>query len=268
MVLGQGSKRPQRKSYVQLWKLQCDCGKIIEIPRNYFECNRQVSCGCKRKLGKVDNNRRPLDISGQKFGQLTAITLTGKRNGGKPTWLLQCDCGGTCEMSLSRIRGYQRQKIRLNCREKTKHIDHYLEYPASPIPYPKEAGELVCKYLRLTRLNNFQYSAVEDEKRDRLLRAAWIIVYRRQQGEGISELHEKRIISKDLRYCSIDVFWQRKLDSRGGFLLTIGEKTKKIGSTMANITSNDYPVIETSGITLLSKHNAQSSAKRLEFKRC
>ena len=75
VVLGKGNKRPRGNTYRQLWKLQCDCGNIIEIPRAYFERNKQVSCGCKRKLGLVGNKRRPLDITGKKFGQLTAIAV-------------------------------------------------------------------------------------------------------------------------------------------------------------------------------------------------
>ena len=268
IVLGKGSKLPRKNSYRQLYELQCDCGKIIEIPRSSFEAKGQISCGCARKLGLVDNKRRCLDISGQKFGEMTAIALTRNKIKGKPGWLLRCDCGGMREMSLTLIRHYQRENIRLNCRNKDNHTDRWLRYPATPNPYPKEAGLLLEKYLHLTELDYEKIdSEIEDEKRDRLLRAAWIITYRRQQGEQISELYEKRFINKHLWYCSIDVFWKRKLATHGGLLYNAsGEIKKTIGDTMTNVTIESYPVIETQGINILSNNLLPS--KKLKFRRC
>lgn len=268
LVIGKGSKKPDyRGSYIQLWRLQCDCGNVIEIPRESFEGKGQVSCGCKRRLGLVDNKCRPTDIAGQRFGQLTAIKLTGNKAYDKPTWLMQCDCGGTCELSLSKIRHYQRGKIRINCRDKTKHTDLYLEYPATPSLYPEESGELLKKYLHLTELlSNRVDSAVQDERRDRLLRVAWIITYRRQQGEEISELHEKRIILKWLRYSSVAVKVKRTLEKFAGRFYTGGNKNYK-GDKMTNVTSLDYPEIETQGNFTLSISIESKPSKRLKFRR-
>lgn len=269
-VIGKGSrvlyKKSNRKAtYQYLWLLQCDCGKKIELRRGDFDRKNggQVSCGCKRKSGLVDNNRRPHNIAGQRFGTLTAIALTGKKDtGGKPTWKMQCDCEGICEMSLSTIRRYEYEGIRINCGDRSKHLDKWLAYPPTPSPYPKEAGELLTKYLPLTFLHYQQIdSEIEDEKRDRLLRAAWIITYRRSCDEEISQLHESRIIKKHLRYCSIDVFWRRKLEAQGGLLYDGSCKKRESGDTMTNLTSRDYPVIETQGIKSMP-------GKKFKFKRC
>lgn len=258
-----GKSRPHPK-YGHLWVLRCDCGTVLELPRSSFDKQMgQVSCGCKRRLGMVDNKRRPHNITGQKFGALTAIALTGKRDkNNKPTWLFQCDCGSSREMSLSCIRGHQSSSRRINCGVKANHPERWLHYPPAPIPYPKDAAQILIKYLPYTELTYFQVdSALEDEKRDRLLRAAWIVTYRRSQGEDISDLHEKRIILKHLRYCSIDVFWRRKLESMGGLIYDRSGKKKHIGITMTNITSSDYPAIETQGINRIP-------TKRMKFKRC
>ncbi len=269
-VLGKGGRKLRRNRNVQLWKLQCDCGKIIEIERGYFDRKKgQVSCGCKRRRGLVDNKRRPLDITGQKFGSLTAIALTNHKINSKPAWLMQCDCGGTRELSVTLIRILQRKNIRLNCGDKSKHTEKYLHYPETPNPYPEHARELVKKYLYLTNLQDEKQkvdSAVEDEKIDRLLRACFIISYRRRWGENISELHERRIIRKHLRFCSIDVFWKRKLEFHGGLIYTDYEnKKKEIGVTMTDLTSESYPVIETQGINIVPKVR---TPKRLRFNRC
>lgn len=263
VVLGVGSKRPYKNSYRQLWRVQCDCGKTFELPRGDFEINGQVSCGCKRNRGLVDNRRRPLDISRQRFGSLRAIALTGKKDAShKPTWTFQCDCGNNREMSLSRLRQLEHGNTRINCGDRSKHPNRYLTYPPTPKPYPTEAGKLLVKYLPLTEIDCRQVdSEVEDEKRDRLLRAVWIITYRRSRGEEISELHESRIIRKHLRYCSIDVFWKRKLEALGGLLYNRSGNKKEIGGTMTKLTSNEYPALETQGIKMLPP-------KKLKFKRC
>lgn len=268
-VLGKGSRASYKKSsgktsYQYLWKLQCDCGTIIELSRGDFDRKvgrGQKSCGCLKRTG-YDNNRRPLDISGQRFGSLLAIALTGKKDScSKPTWSFQCDCGKLCEMSLSSIRRYEHEGIRLNCGDRALHPEKWLTYPPTPKPYPKEAGDLLLKYLPLTELNYERIdSAIEDEKRDRLLRAAWIVTYRRWQGEEISELHESRIIRKHLHYCSIDVFWRRKLEAQGGLLYDRNSRKREIGGTMTKLTSNNYPVLETQGIKSLPM-------KKLKFHR-
>ena len=276
-VLGKGSKRERirrdRKtpSYIYLWRLQCDCGEIIELPRGDFDRKKgraQTSCGCRRKLGLVDNKRRPKDITGERFGSLTAVRLTGyKDKGEKPTWILRCDCGGSREMSYSRILLCKKQNIRLNCGNREKHSDRYLEYPPIPNPYPKEAGYLLEKYLYLSELHyNKIDSELQDEKRDRLLRACWILTYRRQQGEAITEIYEKRFIKKHLRYCSIDVFWKRKLRQNGGLLYTNFGDKKELGDSMTALTYNDYPALEARGKNILLIKGTPKP-KKFKFKR-
>ena len=38
--------------------------------------------------------RKPIDLTGQRFGRLTALNVVGSKNG-HSTWLCQCDCGNT-----------------------------------------------------------------------------------------------------------------------------------------------------------------------------
>ena len=45
-----------------------------------------------------------VDITGQKFGMLTAISPTEKRENGAVVWLCQCDCGRTKEISGRALR--------------------------------------------------------------------------------------------------------------------------------------------------------------------
>lgn len=68
------------------WLCICECG-------NEYTTNRlsvkSKSCGCLSYKG-----RTPLDITGKKFGKLTAIKNTHEKNdGGNYIWEFLCDCG-------------------------------------------------------------------------------------------------------------------------------------------------------------------------------
>ena len=59
-----------------------------------------VSCGCARKDGR---NRLTLDITGERFGKLTALhRLESSKNGTR--WLFRCDCGNEKEMLLQNVK--------------------------------------------------------------------------------------------------------------------------------------------------------------------
>lgn len=263
-VLGIGDRKPVKNTYVQLWVLECDCGKVIQIPRSTFDGSGQISCGCFRNSIWAGNNFRSVNITGQIFGDLTAKYLTNNKNCGKPAWLFQCVCGKTREMSVSGIRARQKDGIRINCGDRTAHSDRMLHYPPTPNPYPKEAGELLCKYLHLTELPYQQINAaVEDEMRDLLIRAAWIITYRRQQGEEISQLYEVRFFRKYLRYAAIKVFWRSKLEKNGNFLYDSYGKKREIGNSMTNETLDIYPEFIKQG----EKFKVPSIQKRFKFNR-
>jgi len=240
-----------------LWLLQCDCGQVIKLPRGDFDRvgRGQRSCGCQKHIG----GRKPWDIAKQRFGSLVAVALTGRKYQGKPTWLLQCDCGGSSERSLSSLD----QGWKLNCGA-AAHLPGAW-YPPAPSPYPSEAGALVVKYLHLTRVSCAQVNAaVEDWKRERLERVAWIVTYRRHQGEVISEMHESRYIQKCLRYASMSVHRRRKLERDGGLSFTSDNKAIRIGSVMTDSTSQNEPVIETQAENVLSM---VKPSRRLKYRK-
>ena len=264
VVLGKGEPIyfPTYTRYT--WRLQCDCGNIINLPREYFDRkgNAQKSCGC---LGRSNYaHRKPRDITGQRFGSLVAIALTGRKVHRKPTWLMQCDCGGTREMSHTDITQYLRENIKFQCLSAKNHPDKYLRYPLAPNPYPAEAGELVAKYLHLTKsTNTFKIdAAAEDMRVELLLRAAWIITYKRSSGDRISDSHEQCLIRKYLSYAGAKVFWQRYIEKHGDSCYTrSGKIRRKIGDVMTNSTLLPYPVKEKTQGNIYSSN----FAKKLKF---
>ena len=66
------------------WYCLCDCGNSIVICAGGLRNGNTKSCGCLQHQVK--------DLTGQKFGKLTAISQVGIKNH-KTQWLCACDCG-------------------------------------------------------------------------------------------------------------------------------------------------------------------------------
>jgi len=254
----------------RLWDLQCDCGNTLSLSRGDFDKPYgQRSCGCLGKNRKGQPNpKKAGDFRGRRFGLLTAIErIPGKfKHGHKPVWRCICDCGTEVERSTQELRqGYTKGT---HCGDREKH-GWGLWYPPTPSPYPPEAGAIVAKYLRRVNTQAERYDArIQDEIMDRLIRAAWILVYRRQQGEEISELHERRYINKSLRYCREQVRLRSALETRGGMCVTIDGKIKKIkqgGSEMTESNISETTVNWT--LPGASMSTPQKTPRKIKFLR-
>lgn len=59
-----------------------------------------------------------IDLTGQRFGSLTAVRRSGSYAGGQARWELQCDCGGTSYAHAGELRAGRRKGC-LDCAKKT-----------------------------------------------------------------------------------------------------------------------------------------------------
>ena len=91
--------RPIEKRYGSCiaWECRCDCGNITYASSTLLKSGKKISCGCVKPKG----NR--VDITGQKFGRLTAIRPTDKRKNGYILWECKCDCGNTVYVSATKL---------------------------------------------------------------------------------------------------------------------------------------------------------------------
>lgn len=75
----------------------CICGEEIVAGMQIVMSGRQTSCGCRKGKKGIK------DITGDKFGRLTAIQNTGKRITGGYIWLCECDCGTMKEVPIGAL---------------------------------------------------------------------------------------------------------------------------------------------------------------------
>src|ERR1700756_1221997 len=72
-----------------LWNCRCDCGQETQAFGHNLRTGNTTSCGCVKAAPKPE---RRVDLTGLRFGQLTALSRIPNPNG-LSAWLCRCDCG-------------------------------------------------------------------------------------------------------------------------------------------------------------------------------
>lgn len=78
-------KTDLRSNGFVVWKCACSCGNITMVTTNNLTGGTVRSCGCTRYK----------DLSGMRFGRLTALRPSTQRKGGHILWQCRCDCGSS-----------------------------------------------------------------------------------------------------------------------------------------------------------------------------
>ena len=100
------SRAPNDGRYVQ-WYCKCECGNECIVKSSSLTNNLTRSCGCLYK----ETRPKPINLTGQKFGKLTVLELTEKREERKAVWKCQCDCGNIIQVKgTDLIKG-----VRVSC---------------------------------------------------------------------------------------------------------------------------------------------------------
>ena len=106
------------------WLWRCDCGEELTASpacvRNRFRKTGAVSCErCGKKRGAKS---RSIDLTGQRFGLLTAVEMIDENKGpALARWLWSCDCGNTCIRYPSNVRTNENPSC--GCAKKTTAAD-------------------------------------------------------------------------------------------------------------------------------------------------
>lgn len=89
----------ERKNGYVIWRCRCDCGREICLDTRCLQRGRVRDCGCRTVVSPGRS-----DLTGQRFGRLTALYPTGETNAsGSVIWHLRCDCGGEVDASQGQL---------------------------------------------------------------------------------------------------------------------------------------------------------------------
>ena len=80
-----------------LWRCRCDCGNEILLEPYKITGQITQSCGCSRR------GKRAKDLTGQRFGRLTAIERLAEKSGSSYLWRCKCDCGSEARVSVKAL---------------------------------------------------------------------------------------------------------------------------------------------------------------------
>lgn len=91
-------ERPKKNSGNRRALFKCSfCNNTFEAEIQHVKRGNIRSCGCQ------NHNKKYKDLINQRFGKLTAIKPTNKRQSGGIVWLCKCDCGNYTEVLQSNL---------------------------------------------------------------------------------------------------------------------------------------------------------------------
>lgn len=96
----------QRQHGAVIWKCKCQCGNDeVYASRANLEQGYTSSCGCLKSeiVSKISKETKPKDIKGQKFGRLTALESTDKRDNGYVVWQCICECDNETYVNIHNL---------------------------------------------------------------------------------------------------------------------------------------------------------------------
>lgn len=93
-------KRVENKNGRTMWECQCDCGNKHVVSTKELKTGKCKSCGCL----KYQKMKFMVDITGEKFGRLTALYPIEKRDKkGSILWHCKCECGNEIDVSEDKL---------------------------------------------------------------------------------------------------------------------------------------------------------------------
>jgi hypothetical protein len=76
----------EQRGILRFWLCECKCGTVREVSQQGLVSGKSRSCGCAKRK----------DLTGKKFGKLTALTFETRNQ--RTRWLCECECGKKVEV--------------------------------------------------------------------------------------------------------------------------------------------------------------------------
>lgn len=110
------------------WLCQCECGGTTLAQSGNLRHGKTKSCGCLQRKQASERMRKQnynaIDISGQKFGRLTAIRPVERRSNYGVIWLCACDCGEKTTVPTKMLRSGNTRSCGCIKKEKISRVNY------------------------------------------------------------------------------------------------------------------------------------------------
>lgn len=93
--------KERSKNRQKVYRCLCDCGNYVNVRSSDLKTGNTKSCGCYN-ISLV--SERYIDITGQKFGQLTVLEKGNGDVQGVLYWKCQCECGNVVHVPSRNLR--------------------------------------------------------------------------------------------------------------------------------------------------------------------
>jgi len=111
------------------WRCQCSCGAEYVVAGTLLTTGRRTHCPDK-SAHRAQLRYKTSDITGQKFGRLTALSPSDKRSGKKSVlWHCRCDCGREVDVAYNELLyttvkscGCQKKENDQNLKNRLTHV--------------------------------------------------------------------------------------------------------------------------------------------------
>lgn len=89
-----------------MWHCKCQCGNEKDVDGYTLRSGQSKSCGClQREIASRIGGKNKIDITGQRFGKLTALYPIYSNDRNKHTkWHCKCDCGNEVDIDLGNLK--------------------------------------------------------------------------------------------------------------------------------------------------------------------
>lgn len=188
-----------------------------------------------------------IDLTGQKFGRLTAIRQAGSNKQGNALWLCKCECNDEKEIIIRGINLRNNHTQSCGCLQKevvrersTKHGHNTKDGPSQTY------GTWVGIIQRCTNLNYSEYKYYGGRGITVCKRWLKFVNFLEDMGE-VPKGHQVDRIDNDGNYCKSNCRWvtpkQNSRNKRNNHLITYKEKTQCISAWAEELDINSMTIV-------------------------